>query len=503
MQALHAHYGKTSRSSLCLVAAAVETTCHWNTRMTEYIKALKDIDKLDSSYQEAATLLTTMTDDPCEFVPLMRAMCRNMGLFKEKLPPMATADMLEAFQMLVEAKHAIIMDPAAPPEHVDRAVLPKWQEVLSEATILFPMAEPLSQAMLSVGTKLQDMTRDAQLDDVRDKLEKLARPHDDDRESDWLQAFALTDCSAVIKFMTEIRITAEHPLASIAVRLANTIVHCLSTEIGGGRVDDARLHETVVVAAGLANQCGASLDGLAVETAALEKTLAVKSIHQDLLARGPAAHAIATDSTFELVVSLTRATAQLHELQKGGAEGGGLPAVVGNVLEDAQTFLRAVHGEYVQGACVNLNGKIKEAKTISGGMGDKYWTEYFKGETWDDFMKHAGRTVLKQNPDDVVAATDGLARALVLYQTHADAGGIEQKAELVDLAKQELCKLDTTKFQGCLMYHFKSEKTAASLRSRAQAEVKAFKAKHEDYAKALPSLLGKQVKEALAMKLKF
>eukprot|EP00959_Pyramimonas_sp_CCMP1952_P362992 7601155-Pyramimonas_sp.AAC.1 len=121
MQALHAHYGKTSRSSLCLVAAAVETTCHWNTRMTEYIKALKDIDKLDSSYQEAATLLTTMTDDPCEFVPLMGAMCRNMGLFKEKLPPMATTDMLEAFQKLVEAKHAIIMDPAAPPEHVDRA----------------------------------------------------------------------------------------------------------------------------------------------------------------------------------------------------------------------------------------------------------------------------------------------------------------------------------------------------------------------------------------------
>ncbi|CAK0799940.1 unnamed protein product [Prorocentrum cordatum] len=432
--------------------------------MTEYIKALKDIDKMDSSYKE------------------------------EKLPPMVTTDTLEAYQKLAEAKHAIIMDPAAPPEHVDRAVLQKWQEVLSEATILFPMVEPLSQAMLSVGTKLQDMTRDAQLDDVRDKLEKLARPHDDDRESDWLQAFALTDCSAVIKLMTEIRITAEHPLASIAVRLANAIVHCLSTEIGGGRVDDARLHETVVVAAGLANQCGTSLDGLAVKTAALGKTLAVKSIHQDLLARGPATHAIATGSNFELVVSLTRATAQLHELQKGGAEGGGFPAVVGNVLEDAQTFLRAMRGEYAQGACVNLNGKINEAKAISGGMGEKYWIEHFKGETWDDFMKHAERAVLKQNPDDV---------ALALHQTHADAGGIEQKAELVDLAKQGLCKLDTTKFQGCLMYHFSSEKTAASLRSRVQAEVKAFKAKHEDYAKALPSLLGTQVKEALAMKLKF
>eukprot|EP00959_Pyramimonas_sp_CCMP1952_P030129 631604-Pyramimonas_sp.AAC.1 len=94
--------------------------------------------------------------------------------------------MLDSARAALERKGEVIATGA--PEHVDVAVVQGRQAVLSEAVILYPMSEPLNQAMLIVGAQMQEMAKGAKEAALTAKLSEMAKPVEKDKEYEWLQA---------------------------------------------------------------------------------------------------------------------------------------------------------------------------------------------------------------------------------------------------------------------------------------------------------------------------
>ncbi|CAK0794855.1 unnamed protein product, partial [Prorocentrum cordatum] len=408
MLLLSSHMGKTSRTVTALVAAAIEATDFWNSRLQGYVRCAKDVNKLASQYDDVVAVFAALTDDPAEFVPRVQDAIARLGEFKEKLPPAATANLLDTALGTILGKSKVFMAACATPDNVSEKFIQDWQAVLSEAVILYPMAEELNQTMMSLGAKLRDMGLAVKLAELTKQMKEMAKSAAAGQETAWLREFKLTECNAMVNAIRELNVPRDHAIAIAAVGLADNVAEYVAMEIGKTNFDNAKLRELIIAAEGLTTQCGTTIDGVQAKVSMINKTITIDGLLQELAAHGSCMDDRATANNFDLVVSLDRCTKQLHELISASADADH-PAAASKMLDDATKFLTELHGAYIKKSKAALEVKLNEIKPLNGGMDNgEYWVDAFRGETWAEFSEHASKTVLKADPNALVDATSGL-----------------------------------------------------------------------------------------------
>eukprot|EP00971_Amphidinium_carterae_P287990 5716904-Amphidinium_carterae.3 len=406
---------KSNAKPIVQVAVAVKTSPWYLARLQDWLQHLPSLVEKGPKVSEFVKKLSAM-ECSTENIVVIADILKETLTLRDCLRSGSTKDLETLLSEAVEQHFAMIMDKPA----VESEVWKDMQNMLGEASILFPLDHSLPDMQQTVATKIEDDAIKKYMEKVVVALQKLETELQ--AKENTSQAISQT-CKEVQKKFGDT--TFDESKCTIECKtLALSCLKLLLT------------YEMEVLFQPRA-------EALIVEDQRLRMDLALR------LSNWPGAGAFSTytrslHAACDLEVEVSRLPSnpeQTHEKEKGQPILELSKAVKRKLLhlkkcmevlpkdeqeallKDMVTQLHALQGKVSKLLSKLTQSMLDQAKKVvddtmeevkfqaNGGVADGKWLDTYVGETWDDFLSHCQQTILTLKADDLTLSKKKLEEA--------------------------------------------------------------------------------------------
>ncbi|CAK0823339.1 unnamed protein product, partial [Prorocentrum cordatum] len=487
VQRLKAAIGKTTRSPLTIVAAAVDSDTWCSQMLSDYIEYAPGLLKYHARVAELSSWADTFEAGAGTYDTLAEHI-KEVSIMKAQLRPQSVNFLDGKMAAALAAQHARFAASVAGPGTMQR-----WSAVLAEASALLPLDRQVDEWKTQSAASLAKFDQASKIEAICMLCEVVLNvatrgPHASTLElvASKIQPLfnavsgALIECSALED--AEIATISECAIAlseSVAFEMTMANVGLLNMA-GALHVLD------------LASKLTQLLGDRASQTfyvAHLQKTINMLDAWGMMT---PLADMRTKDELVEGISAFAEFPAKLEALTQTASELAELSLTVPPAASYAADRIKAFYAESSDRLrsilSANLAGAIAGlvkvatcladmAKGAQQGDGDQTipWQESFKGKSWDELLAHAEVTLLTLNPKALESCIDETKKALQMYQAAAAVGGGEPDAQLVGKVQNTILDGHITKLSGVLCHKVKTIADLGPLRDAAQSEMLHFR----------------------------
>ncbi|CAK0905483.1 unnamed protein product [Prorocentrum cordatum] len=487
VQRLKAAIGKTTRSPLTVVAAAVDSDTWYSQMLSDYIEYAPGLLKYHARVAELSSWADTFEAGADTYDTLAEHI-KEVSIMKAQLRPQSVNFLDGKMAAALAAQHARVAASVAGPDTMQR-----WSAVLAEASALLPHDRQVDEWKTQSAASLAKFDQASKIEAICMLCEVVL-----DVATRGPQASTLELVASKIQPLFNAVSGAFIECSALKDAEIATISECTMA------LSESVAYEMTMANVGLLNMAGALhvldlaskltqlLGDRASQTfyvAHLQKTINMLDAWGMMT---PLADMRAKDELVEGISAFAEFPAKLEALTQTASELAELsltmPPAASYTADRIKAFyaessdrLRSILSANLAGTTAGL---VKVATCLADmakgtqlGDGDQTIPrqETFTGKSWDEFLAHAEVTLLTLNPKALESCIDETKKALQMYLAAAAVGGGEPDAQLVGKVQNTILNGHITKLSGILCHKVKTIADLGPLRDAVQSEMLHFR----------------------------